>query len=87
MNKKISLFACIEWALRAGLTIRFYIQRSANQRFFCCTLESKIGNKVKTYEIKELSLYSCVHHVVAKNKDIFLELNCPPLSLADILKE
>lgn len=87
MSKLPTTYLCIQWAMRSGLSVRFFTQRTPIQLFYCCTLESRIGNKIKTYEIKEHSLKSCLYHIVKNYKAIFLELNCPPLTVADILKE
>lgn len=81
------LEACIHWALRAGLQVRFFTQRTPVQLFYCCTFESRIGNKVKTYEIKELTLGACTYHIMKNYKAIFIELSCPPLPLKDTLKK
>jgi len=73
--------------MKAGIDAKFHTQRTVVQKLYCCTLSSIIGAKTKTYEIKEYSLNACLYHITKNYKTIFLELNCPPLTNADILRE
>jgi hypothetical protein len=86
VDPRPSLDVCIEWALKAGVSVRFFTQRSACQHFYCCTFETKIGSKIRTYEIKELTLAVCLNHIVKNYKHIFTELSCPPLILGRKVK-
>lgn len=73
-----TLYDCLEWLFKAGITANFFTVRTAVQKLYCCTLESRIGNKIKTYEIQQHSLKSCLYHIKANHQAIFLELQCPP---------
>lgn len=77
-NDNLRLIDCITWGIRAGLIVRFYTTRTAHQMLYCCTLESRIGIKTKTYDIKEASLNACLYHIEKYYGNIFSELSCPP---------
>ena len=77
---------CVEWATKAGISVRFFTARTSWQMFYCCTFESRLGNKIKTYEIKEASLSACLHHIEKHYAAIFSELSCPPWPRLNKLK-
>lgn len=85
-NSQLRLIDAITWAVRSGLLLKFYTQRSAHQFFYCCTFESRIGIKVKKYDIKELSVNACLHHIERHYGDIFHELSCPPWPRANTIE-
>jgi len=86
IDPRPSLDVCVEWALKFGVSVRFFTQRSGMQQFYCCNLETRIGSKIKTYEIKEPYLSVCLNHIVKNYKQIFIELSCPPLVLGRKVK-
>jgi hypothetical protein len=73
-----SVQECVEWLLKAGISVSFYTMRTQWQKFYCCSLESKLGNKKKIYTIEEASLNACLHHIAKNHQKIFVELACPP---------
>jgi len=73
------------WALKAGLTVKFFTEKTLWGNIHCCTFEARLGRNVKTYEIKKPDLESCLFQIRKDYKSIFVELSCPPMTSRNIV--